>query len=225
MATPTALVSVDQVIATANSIIEGADQIDRAYFKEWIYLGLGELGPNTAWIGNCTLYPNNLELKKPTDMYAPIDIGLFDSYGRELHYTYRGLGQRVNLSGNNNLDTGVYAPEFGAPVDLSEDQYYFYLGSNSTLVSYALIRYLKYPVDETGNLLIPESDVLVLAYFVKYMWYCRKDDKQGMGQWNAKWIAARNEARANHKVPSELQGTQIARTWNSMIQKLRFKTF
>jgi len=226
MPTSSSFVSVKQVAATAKSIIEDADIMDRAYFDEWIWLGLKELGPNTAWVSPpTTIYPNNLELQKPKDMYSPISIGLFNSGGQELRYTYRGIGTRVHDSGNNNIDAGIYAPEFGAPIDLSEDAYYFHLGTNGGSVSYAKIVYWKYPVDEVGNLLIPEDDVLPLAFFVKYMWYCRKDDKAGMGQWNNKWIAARNEARGSHKIPSELQGTEIARTFNSMIQKMRFKTF
>jgi len=225
MPTPSSYVSVDQVIATASSIIEQVDTMDRAYFKEWVYLGLQQIGPNTAWYNDVTLYPNNLELKKPSDMYAPVDLALYDGNNHELRFTYRGLGRRLHQSGNNVLDEGVYAPEFGAPIDLSEDAYYFYLGTNSSQVSYALLKYLKYPVDEVGNLMIPENDVLPLSYFVKYMWYCRKDDKQGMGQWNNKWIAARNEVRGEHKTPSLLDATEMARTWNSLIQKARYKNF
>lgn len=219
-------VTADQVIATAASIIEDADTMDRAFFKEWIYLGLQQIGPTDAWVTECTLYPNDgLQLPKPKDMYMPLDLGLYDVGGNELRYSFRGLSTRIHQSGNTTLDAGQYAPEFGAPIDLSEDSYYFHLGTNSSLVSYAVLKYLKYPVDEVGNLLIPEKDILPLSFFLKYMWYCRKDDKVGMGQWNNKWIAARNEARGEHRIPSILDATEIARGWTSMIQKLRFKIF
>jgi len=225
MPTPSSFVTIDQVVATAKTIIEDADTMDRAYFKEWVYLGLQQIGPNLSWISQCTIYPNNLELRKPTDLYSTLDLALFDSSNRELRYTYRGIGARIHQSGNEEIDSGQYAPEFGAPIDLSEDQYYYYLGTNSTNVSYALLKYLKYPVDDVGNLLIPENDVLPLAYFIKYMWYCRKDDKAGMGQWNNKWIAARKEIRGEHNIPTRLDANELARSWNSMIQKMRFKTF
>lgn len=226
MATTSSFVSIDVVRSTAKSIMEDADTMDRAYFDEWVYLGLGEIGPNGAWISPpTTLYPVNMELLKPKDMYAPISVGLYNSSNQELRYTYRGQGKRVHLSGNNNIDASIYAPEFGAPIDLSEDAYYFYLGSNGTAVSYAKITYLKFPVDELGNMLIPETDVLALAHFVRYMWMMRKNDKQGERMARASWISMRNEARATHRIPSELVATEIARTFNSMIQKMRYKTF
>jgi len=225
MATASSFVNVDQVIATAKSINEKADSIDRAYFKEWVYLGLNELGPNTSWYNEATIYPTELALRKPLNMHSAIDIALFDASGAELKYVYRGKGTRIHDSDNTLLNANEYAPVMGAPIDLSEDAYYYNLGSNGDVVSYAFIKYWQFPEDENGDLLIPETDVLPLSIFIKYMWYMRKDDKVGMGQFHNLWIAARNEARTAHKLPDMLQGTEIARGWNSMIKKYRFRTF
>lgn len=207
------------------SIIENADTMDRAYFKEWVYLGLLDIGPTLDWFGECTLYPDTFTLKKPDGFHSAIDITLFDANGGELKSTYRGLGTRIHASDNGLINDAMYAPTLGAPIDLSEDAYYFHLGSNSTQVSYAILKYWQFPFDENGDLLIPETDVLPLALFIRYMWYLRKDDKQGIVMGNQKWIAARNEARGAHRTPSMLVGTEIARTWNSMIQKQRYKKF
>lgn len=225
MATSSTFKSVDEIIALALSVTEEADSIDRAYMKDWVYEGLKQIGPNIAWYAEATIYPTELQLEKPKDLYSAIDIALYDSNGSELRYVLRGKGRRTHVSDNSIIDRGEYAPDVGAPIDLSEDAYYFNLGSNGTGVAYAVLKYWKFPVDSNGDLLIPEEDSMALVLFCKYLYYMRKDDKVGIGQFKNMWIAARNEARAAHNTPSMLEGTEIARSWNSMIQKMRFKKF
>lgn len=220
-------VPVDSVIALATSVIENSDSMDRAFFKDWVYLGLKEIGPSTHWYGEATLYPVDGLLEKPKDMHSAIDLALYDASGKELKYTYRGLGTRIHESDREILNTGIYAPVLGAPIDLSEDVYYFHLGSSqgAQQVAYANLKYWKFPVDENGDLLVPDEDQMALVQFLRYMWYMRKDDKQGISMSHPVWIRARNEARGAHKIPTQLQGTQIARSFSSMIQKMRFKQF
>lgn len=225
MAVTSTFASVDRVIAVATSLMENADHIDRAYFAEWIYEGLKQIGPTTAWFGEATLYPTELSFRKPQDMYEVIDIALYDSGGHEMSFTYRGNGSRIHRSDNDLVNDNVYAPSLGAPIDLSEDAYYFHIGSNGTQVAYAVVKYWKFPVNEHGELLIPEDDVFALALFCRYCYYMRKDDKTGMAMAKNSWIAARNEQRSSHKLPSMVAGTELARSWNSMIKKVRFKTF
>lgn len=225
MATPNSLVPVSQVVATAMSVLEGSDTIDRSFFNEWVYLGLLELGPNMAWYDEATVYPNDFTLKKPDNFHSAIDLALYDSSKNELRYVYRGLGKRIHAADNSLTNAAVYAPTQGAPIDVSEDEYYFHLGSNSTSVSYACVKFWAMPFDENGDLLIPETDIMALVLFLRYMWYMRKNDKQGMMIAHNLYIPARNEARAAHKIPSMLVGGEIARSWNSMIRKQRYKTF
>lgn len=220
-----AFVPVDQVIATAASLREGADHIDRAYIKEWIWLGLKEIGPTLAWYNEARLYPTEFALQKPQDYYDAIDLALFTESDSELRYTYRGKGTRIHNSENSLLDGAPYAPEMGAPIDLSEDQYYFHLGSNGSAVNYAILKYWKFPTDENGDMLIPEQFVLGLAIFCVYMFAFRKDDKVGIGQFHNLWVAKRNELRAEANMPSGIDITELARSWNSMIKKTRFKNF
>lgn len=225
MATTSSFIPADRVIAFASSVLEGSDTLDRAYFMEWIAAGLNEIGPNTSWYGEATLYPTELTLRKPLDFYEAIDIALYDQSGCDLSFVFKGKGTRSHRSDNSLINQEVYAPGLGAPIDLSEDAYYFHIGSNGYAVSYAKLKYWRFPTDENGDLMVPEQDLLPLALFCRYCWYMRKDDKTGMAMAKNSWIAARNEARANHKAPSMLEGTEIARSWNSMIKKMRFKTF
>lgn len=227
MATPSVFVPASQVVATAKSVLEGADNMDRAFFKEWVYLGLQELGPNMAWFGEATIYPVDYALRKPADLHSTIGLALYDSEHKELQFVYRGKGSRIHESDNELVNDGTYAPGLGAPIDLSEDAYYYNLGTSegAQRVAYAKIKYFRLPVDEEGDLMVPESDVFPLTLFLRYMWYMRKDDKRGMAMAHPIWIAARNEARTAHKIPDMLLFGEIARTFNSMIPKQRFKQF
>jgi len=227
MPTPSVFVPASDVIATAKSVLEGADTIDRAFFHQWVYLGLKELGPNMSWFGEATIYPVEYSLRKPADLYSTIDISLYDNQDKEIRFVYRGKGSRIHESDSELINDGTYAPSLGAPVDLSEDIYYYNLGSSegAQRVSYAKIKYFRMPVDENGDLMVPESDVFPLTLFLRYMWYMRKDDKQGISMAHPVWIAARNEARTAHKIPDMLLAGEIARTFNSMIPKQRFKQF
>jgi hypothetical protein len=225
MTSPTALAPINQVVATAMSVLEGADTGDRTFFKEWIYLGMLEIGPNLVWYKEAALYPTTFTLKKPDGFHSAVDLALFDGSNTEIRYVWRGTGTRIHASDNTLLNAGVYAPTQGAPVDVSEDQYYYHLGSNSGTVNYAILKYWELPFDENGDLLIPETDIMALVLFLRYMWYMRKNDKQGIALAQPLWIRSRNEARAAHRIPSMLEGLEIARTWNSMIRKQRYKTF
>lgn len=221
---PASFVPIEQVVSTFNSLMEGADSIDSAFVKEWIYLGLQEIGPNTAWYGESELFPTDLLLTKPTDMHSAIDIALYAGTF-ELSYVFRGKGRRIHNSDNSLVNQGTYAPELHAPLDLSEDQYYFILGSNGVSCTSAILKYWKLPTDVNGDLLIPENDVLTLALFCRYCYYMRKDDKQGISMSYPIWLKARREARASHNTLSMLEGTEIARSWNTMIKKMRFRKF
>jgi len=227
MSTSTALVPASRVVALAMSVLEEADTIDRAFIHEWVFEGLKQLGPNISWYDEAVLYPVEYSFKKPDNMSSAIDFALYDSQDHELRFVLRGRGSRIHQSDNQLINDGEYAPGLGAPIDLSEDSHYYNIGTSAgaQAVAYAYIKFFKFPVDETGQLLIPEEDTMPLVYFIRHMWYLRKDDKMGIAQSNNKWIAARNEARGAHRTPSMLVGKEIARTWNSMIQKQSFKIF
>lgn len=223
---PVAFVPIDQVVATFNSLMEGADSIDTAFVKEWVYLGIQEIGPNISWYNECDIYPVDLTLQKPKDFHQAIDIALYDSGGCELAYVFRGKGRRIHKSDTALINEDVYAPELASPIDLSEDQYYYHLGSNANgVVASAVLKYWKLPTDVNGDLLIPENDVFPLALFCRYCYYMRKDDKQGIAFAKPIWIAARNEARGAHRTLSMLEAGEIARSWNTMIKKMRFRQF
>lgn len=226
MAQGSDFVFVERMEALAASTIENVPSSARAFFKEWIGEAIKQIGPSKAWYsGPVVLYPTDYMFRKPVDMYDPIDIALFDSSHNELKYAFRGFAKRIHASDNNLINTGQYVPEQGAPIDLSEDAYYFHLGTNGAAVDYAVLKYWKMPVDDTGELLMTESNTFAIMMFIHYMMALRSGNHIDKGQARNAWLSARNEARSENKTPSMLEMDEIARSWNSMIKKMRFKQF
>lgn len=230
----TQFVSIDETIDTAISFIEGADSVDRNIFKQWAYLALRQIGPSKAWFKDATLYPDDFTLRKPDDCYKLVDVALFTSIGQELSYAYRGTGTRIH---NANQPAVVNANSTGfaitSVIDLSEDSYYLHLGSTQdqagSLVSYAKIKYLQLPIDENGQPKIPEGQVFAIAMFIVWRWISKSQNRSGIDIQQAKqdWIEQRNMAKSLNRLPSQLEGTEIARKWLTMLPNFRtlYKSF
>jgi hypothetical protein len=217
-------VPLEEVVATAMTLVVPADDSDRNVFRQWAYLGLRDIGPTNAWVDDCVLYPEELKLPKPEYMYKPITLALYDANNTELLYAYRGSGRRVHSPSNSITADGVYDPNFGAVIDVSEDAYYFHLGSNATSVSYAKLKYLKLPVDENNNIMFPEDTVLAIALFIRYMWAARSNSNM-VTVYERSWVMARNAARGRSKTPTTMEADEIVRKWITLIPRLKYKEF
>ena len=214
-------VSVDETINTALSFIEAADTMDRVIFRQWAYLALRQIGPSKAWVKDATLYPEDYVLRKPDDCYKLIDVALFTEANQELDYAFRGQGTRIhnnrrllNVVNTTNPITQV--------IDLSEDAIYLHLGTSvtqaSSLVAYAKISYLQLPVDENGQPMIPESQVMAIAMFIVWRWTAKqRENVSESALAKQDWIEHRNMAKSLNRLPSQLEGTEIARKWMTML--------
>lgn len=208
-------VSIDEVAALASTIIEGSTKEDRNLFKTWIYTGqkrlyYGVLDLKTEKVDAC-----ELAILKPKDFGKLKDIALFKEDGTEVVYKYQGEGWRIH----EDIDYTRYP--YSTRVDLSETNDYFHLGSNGDSVCYAMLRYYAVPVDENGQLRIPEDNMLALAFFCKWMWALLKNDNQSEIAERKKDF--RNEAarvNAERNLPNMVEGREIARTLNSMIPRV-----
>lgn len=219
-------VHVDEPIALAMTLIPNSSSMDKAVARQWAYMGLRDIGPGMHWFEDCVLYPSsNLSMRKPDDMWKPRSLALFNQAGEELRYSYKGLGRRLHSSGNVHLDSGEYAPSLGAPIDLSEDSYFFHLGSNGSDVYCAKVTYWKLPIDSYGLPLVPEHQVLAIAMFIRWMWSISNSDKQDRQLSRQDYMAARGEARGRNKIPNGLEMEQIAKEWVSLLNAPQFKRF
>lgn len=215
-------INLDAVIATAKSIIGEADELDRSLFRQWVWLALKEIGPTNDHVDVCTLPVHNLRLKKPSDYFKPIDIALFTANDSEVKYRYKGPhAERIHNDSDNSL---VYLT---SAVDLSEDRDYFHLGSEArNLVTYAKLRYYQFPIDDQGNPLVPEEHELAVAFFIAYLFGVRMKEAATQQQLaKARWDEARQNAVGDANMPHMISGTQIAKDWNSMIQRNLVRTF
>ena len=206
--------TLEEVTSEAMSIVKGATTEHQNIAKTWAYRALRQLGPSKDHMEVCTLYPEDFILAKPTDFHSAIDIALFDSSDRELTTSYRSGVKRIH----QNLN------ELDGLITVSEDDEFFHLSSNSTNVSYAKLRYFKFPVDQDGYPLFPEYAALPIGIFIKYMFALRNDDRN-WPTFEASWKAARAEVRSINKMPSGLQYKQFAKEWMSMIPNNNFYRF
>lgn len=211
-------VPLDQVTAEAASLIGAAETKDRLLFKQWVYTALREIGVGKQNIDTCILYPKDFSFTKPQDMTSTIDIALYNSSNAELNYKYNSGRVRIHQSKTQSSTSDL--------VDLSEDDFYFHLGSNGSDVAYARIRYFKFPVDDDGLPKIPEDQVFAIMMYIRYAWSMRKNDNRSeIDQNRQTWLAERDRAKSRNKMPSMLEGKQIAKEWMSMIQKPFFNNF
>jgi hypothetical protein len=216
--------SLDEVVAEAMTVVPGATSEDELIARQWAYNALRQFGPSNDYIDVATLYPENLTLRKPDDLYKPLDIALFDGTGLELRNKYRAGGQRIHSRNNNLGELTSASDSYDLSVEVSEDDYFFYLSSNGIAVAYAKLRYFRLPVDEHGIPQFPESTRLPVLLFIRYMWALRTGARD-VSFHEQSWKVARNEARGANKVPNGLAYKQFAKEWISMMPNNKFDRF
>jgi hypothetical protein len=207
--------NIDEVVAHAESIIRDADEGARVLFRQWAWLGERQLGFGGYSEETKDLPVEDLSIRKPSDMATPIDIALYDASGSDYQYKYHEGKNRIH-----NVDPSK------AKIDLSEDPYYFHLGSNGSLITYAKLRYYAYPIDDDNNPMFPEHHLLAIMFFIRWMWETTKGKSQSaIQQAEDMWIRQSMKAKSANKMPSQLKGAEIVKTWMSMIDKVRFNDF
>jgi hypothetical protein len=217
-------VSVDEVVAIAQTLLPENFSKDKAVARQWAYMGLRNVGPTQHWFATCAIKPNdNLTMKKPDDMWKAIDIALYDSSGCELRYSYKGLGRRIHNIPSE--DTG-YSPSTGSPIDLSEDAHAYHLGSNGGCVAFATLKYWQLPIDVDGLPLIPEGLALAVAFFIRWMWAIKTNENQSDRQISEmNYKTERSKAKSEYALPSGIEMEQIGKEWTSFLGAPRFKQF
>jgi hypothetical protein len=217
---------IDYVTAMASTIIKGATTEDRVLFKSWVYLGMREIGPSKDNVKVASVLCQDFSIRKPDDYIEGIDIGLFNALGQEMRYRYRPGSERVhNVKYVRNLELPTAGDVTGA-IDLSEDDYYFHVSSNATGVSYAKLRYFSFPIDSKGQPKVPEGQLNAIMHFIRYMWAMSQDDNQSKIENSYMvWQRELSKAKTRNKMPSMIEGKEIAKTWMSMIQKPFFDSY
>ena len=223
---PDRFLTIDQVTAEAMTILPGATSEDRIYAKQWAYTALREIGPSRNNIRVVDLFPDdNLTFRKPDDCQSVIDIAVFNSNNNELRSKYRSGNKRIHQPRNVFVNLGIFVEEFNSIVEISEDAHFMYMSSTATSghASYAKLRYFSFPVDDEGNPMFPEYTRLAIVLFIRWMWSMRTGEINS-NQAKEDWKEQRNIAKSKQRL-NQLEFKQIAKEFNSMIQKVNFDRF
>lgn len=215
-------VSIDTVIARAQTTIPQADTMDKNIWREWVWMGLQDLGISDEDVKSVVLYPHEGIAKKPTDMRVMLDLNLYDSAGNQLSHRFRTGGYR--LYDDTRIQTII-----PIPVDVSEDRWNIILGTNGNDVAKIVIRYFSYPIDPETNLpLIREDETMALMYFIRFMWAMRKDDNRSeIAEKQRMWYMESDRIRARKKMESLTpeKAKTIMKSWMRLIPDFNMERY
>ncbi len=208
-------ISVEEVVANAQSVIPEADDRATNIMKQWVYLGIKEIGVSLEDIKVADLFPEDNSVRKPDDLIIIDDVALLDSAGNEYQYHYRGPGTRIHTASE---------PTDAYPIDISEDDYYIHLGSTGSGITTVRIRYYALPIDEHGDIKIKQDYLLPLIDYLAYMWARRTKDKS-LGTYLTLWTQQLLKAKAKNRAVSPIAMKALSEKINSMIKKKFTYTF
>ena len=227
--TDSPFITMNEVVANSATLIEDTDPKNRNLFRQWTYLGERQLGFSGLHIKPVQIEVDNLTIKKPNDYASGIDLALFDVSDNEYKYHFQGNRKRIHNEwtiANSSTSSSLGFARTDTEIGVSEDPYYFYLDSTGESITYANINYYSYPIDDDGDMMIPEHHMFALMNFNYWMWERRKKENQSsIAQAKADWLMEQTKAKAKNKVPSMLEGKDIARMHNSMIDKIFYNKF
>lgn len=228
------LVSVDEVIATAQSTMKDADSMSKLIWRQWVcLLAIPELGISSEDVKVVTLYPNNFTVPKPDDLKVLIDIACYDANGCELKHKFREGNKRIYPDVRLLRTAIVSPPETQTlngliPVDVSQDPYSVNLGTNGDKVAAIVMRYYTYPTSDDGLPLIRQEEVLPILFFLDYMWAKRSNENQSeILSKQQTWFRAADKIKAQKKmwgVTNEVMKT-VVNNWMRLIPQMNYELF
>jgi hypothetical protein len=208
-------VTIEEVVANALTIIPDATDNERVYMRQWAYLGKRRIGPTKADIKQKTIGIDNNRIRKPDNFIAGLDLALLDAAGNERTYQFEGRGKATH-----DADTGRRTPWIDTHY-VTEDNNFYYLDSTAELnVTVGRLEYLAMPVDDAGDLVVPEDELEAIMAFIHYMWAKRNMETGALSllRHDSEYLMAR--ARSKAALPDMLEAKEgIFRKWNSMLSK------
>lgn len=185
-------VPLDTVVARAISVVgdDNDNELMKLYAREWVWMAVIDLPVTEDNVKVCNIAAKNLMLKKPDDMRRFLEISLYDANGCYVPHMFHAGKKRIyphfNRFHNHHTATGTTNNHHihCEPVDLSEDQFAFIIGTNGSDVAGGMIRYFAYPIDKDGLPMVREEDVMTCVYFVRFMASMKKNDNRSAIQQN-----------------------------------------
>lgn len=202
--------------AMASIGVGSHDEVHKALARQWIWRAVIDLPVTEDNIKVCTITAKNLMLKKPGDMRRFLEIALYDESDCLLPHLFQAGKERI------------YPNNECAPVDISENEYAFFIGTNGENVSYAKVRYFAYPLDKDGMPMIREEDVETCVLFVRYKASMRRNDNRSEIQQNKDFYEKEADRQRAKRKSSDLSSEKkktIGRILNRMIPSFNRSPF
>jgi hypothetical protein len=227
-------VDINSVIAEAISITPDTDAGDWAIARQWVVTALMQLGTSEDEINICTIQAINLTLPKPDDMRCYVEMALYDSQHNYIPHIFRGGNRRIYPDNRVTTPLGITGGIIPTsqilhtvPVDVSEDQLNFYLGTNGRHVDNAWVRYFAYPIDDNGLPMIREDEKFAIMTYIQWAKASKKGENQSeiAMKWQM-WAKQHDMARARKKSDrSNDMHKTIARFWMKLIPEFNSSRF
>lgn len=218
-----ALVDFNEVVSEAMLTLGIADESAETMVRTFIWRGLQKLGMSEDTIEVCRIDAKNYLLKKPKNMKQFIEIALFDVNDDFIPHIFHAGNKRIYP----NLETYSYTvtddednqTTYSVPIDLSENQTSFVIGSNGSSVNYAYVRYYASPIDANGNPVIREEEVEALTLYARYRWSQKVNQNQSEIRANKiDWMEAADYVKAQKKAKDI--STDKAKTLASILNRM-----
>jgi hypothetical protein len=209
---------MDEAVASVATVMKDIERPERNILKHWIYLAIKAIGPTNVNIKETDprLQVSGLVARKPEDMISAIEMALYDANGKEYKYRFKGQGKRVSLNRETYIES----------IPVSWDEFYIYLGSEGEGITEIALRYYAMPFDDNGLPMIDENHLIAIIAFCRMMAAMRENNNQSAIQLNTQeWKLQREYAKTRSKMPSMLEGKEIAKSWMSMINRVNFNDF
>jgi hypothetical protein len=226
-------ISVDSVVAEAASAIKNFTQQERQLARQWAYRALMDIGVGKLNIKvSDPISLTDWSAEKPPDLFKTIDLSLNDTVsGNEIVTKFKGRASDEVTDGE--LFPRVHKDVRSAPwaAYVTEDDTYFNvqeLADRDSSNLAIIVKYYSFPVDSDGLPRIPSTHVMAIMMYIRYMWSMReRKSLSEVQEARNTWLIERAKAYGQMKTPTMLEGKEIARGINSMIQKpvLRHREF
>lgn len=205
-------VPLAEVVSNAQIDLGMTSDDERLKFRNWVYYACRTIGANPTYItqtpDNSPIAITNYSFAAPDDMQTPIDI-LVSKEDEE--HKVRPFWD-VNYWGLDKNSFGSYSWHEEIKVSFQGNR--FVIGSSEAAKDFtkAWVRYFSFPVDETGEVLVPEMYVRAASAYVEWMHnkalFNRTKGKDSVSwgviqsmcrQWEKLLAAARNELQTVSK--------------------------
>lgn len=205
--------TVDEVVSAASTVTGGVPtREERRIFAMWTYIAEKQIESFKLNTKTDELTVINLVANKPEDHVRTQEIALIDSKGNDIRYKYRGYNNaRIHPR------TDVNNPRM---IDIYEDNTCFHLGSEGCDIECVHVKYSAMPLDDSGELMIPESHLYPIMMFIKYMNELRKGSSiSSVEVAKQEWKVQASKARGKDNMPSIPEFREILLKWQTLIPK------